>query len=128
MPTRYFGASGLFYWKNSPNWLVTLESLCWSIQLSVTIPPEDLELQAADHGWSGTLDLVFSQCDKAGHELANDGKELKIELSQQRYEAFLKEGLTLRRNLTLEAAASEIRFVLYDRVSGRVGSLRFPAR
>ena len=52
---------------------------------------------------------------------------MRVNPDQRRYETLLKEGLLLRRQIQLRPGAAKVRVVVFDRGSGRLGSLEFPA-
>jgi hypothetical protein len=60
-------------------------------------------------------------------DLATVGDPVRVNPDQRRYETLLKEGLLLRRQIQLRPGAAKVRVVVFDRGSGRLGSLEFPA-
>ncbi len=99
-----------------------------ALKVRLTIAPGDLQLSESGDVWRATLDLAFSIRDKAGRDLDHDGTQLNLEFSKKGYETVRKDGVSLSREIKLKAEAAEVRLVLFDRISGRVGSLSFPVR
>jgi hypothetical protein len=88
--------------------------------LTVTLNP-------VENGWLGTLDLVIAQHFADGRDVATVGDPVRVNPDKQRYETLLKEGLLLRRQIQLRPGVSKVRVVVFDRGSGRIGSLEFNA-
>ncbi len=99
-----------------------------SLRMTIAIPVGDIALEELEGGWLGTLDLVVGQRSPDGRDLATLGEEVKVNPNRQRYETLRKEGLLLRREIELRPGASKVRIVVFDRGSGRLGSLEIPAR
>jgi hypothetical protein len=84
-------------------------------------------LNPVENGWLGTLDLVIAQHSADGRDVATVGDPVRVNPDKQRYETLLKEGLLLRRQIQLRPGVSKVRVVVFDRGSGRIGSLEFNA-
>ena len=55
------------------------------------------------------------------------GDPVRVNPDQRRYDTMLKEGLLLHRQIQLRPGAAKVRVVVFDRGSGRLGSLEFTA-
>jgi VWFA-related protein len=97
------------------------------LRMTIAIPGRDLSLEPQGGGWLGTLDLVVAQRAADGRDLMTVGEAVQVNPNRQRYETLLRDGLLLRREIRLAPGASRLRVVVYDRGSGRLGSLDFPA-
>ena len=53
---------------------------------------------------------------------------LGLSLDQMRYDMIFREGFSITKTLDLAAAAVEVRVVVFDRGSGKVGSLIVPVK
>ena len=98
-----------------------------ALRMTVAIPIGDIMLQEQENGWLGTLDLVVGQHSADGRDVATLSDAVKVNPNRQRYETLRKEGLLIRREIALRDEASVVRIVVFDRGSGRVGSLEIPA-
>ena len=98
------------------------------LRLTIAIPARELSLEPQGGGWLGTFDLVLAQRAADGRDLMTVGEAVQVNPNRQRFETLLREGLLLRREIRLAPGAARVRVVVYDRGSGRLGSLDFPAR
>jgi hypothetical protein len=78
------------------------------LQMTITIPPESV---------TGTFDLIFAQRSADGNQLAMVGEVVKA-----------RDAGPLRRQIQISPGATRIRAIVYDRESGRAGSVDLPAR
>jgi hypothetical protein len=99
-----------------------------ALRLKLSIAPRDLQMGQSGSVWQATLDVAYSMRDRTGCELANDGTQVNLEFTGHAYQIALKDGISLSREVKLLPGAAEVRLVLFDRVSGRLGSLSFPVR
>jgi VWFA-related protein len=99
-----------------------------SLRIGVAIEPRDLALEQKDGKWSAALDLVFSQRSPEGRELAVSTTPLGLSLDRARYDTVLSEGLSITKTVELNSAAAEIRVLVRDRATGRMGSLVLPLK
>jgi VWFA-related protein len=74
---------------------------------------------------TGLIDIVFVQQTADGGELERIEQKLPLSLSPAQYEA-LSQGFELDRSITPLPKAVQIRVVVFDRNSGRIGSLTVP--
>ena len=52
---------------------------------------------------------------------------LALNLDRAKYETVMKQGLTVTKTIELAKDAAELRVVVLDRYSGKIGSLNVPA-
>lgn len=97
-------------------------------QITLSIDLNDLALQPQNNHWAGTFDLVVSQRAQDGRDLGTTAEAARMNLEQSSYEAFKTDGLTFHKLLELVEGASQIRLVVVDRASGRLGSLSLPVK
>ncbi len=86
-----------------------------SMRITIASPLSDLTL--AEQG-GGTLDLIVGQRSADGRDVATLGDAVKV---------LRKEGLLLRREIVLRPDATVVRVIVFDRGSGRLGSIEIPA-
>jgi len=99
-----------------------------ALRLQVAIEPRDLSFEKKGETWTGSLDLVFAQCSSDGRSLALTTTPLGLSLDRTRYDTVFREGLSITKTLDAEAAAVEVRVVVFDRASGKTGSLVVPLK
>ena len=98
-----------------------------ALRLTIAIPSKDLDLRPSEVGAIATLDVIVAQRASDGRDLATFGDLVRINSDRQRGETLLREGLLIRREVPLQAGVSRVRVVVFDRGSGRIGSLEFAA-
>ncbi|HLK65681.1 MAG TPA: VWA domain-containing protein [Bryobacteraceae bacterium] len=97
-----------------------------TIRMQVALEPRDLLLEKKGDRWTGALDLVFAQRAADGSDLGLTTTPLGLSLDQQRYELIFRDGLSITKMLDVAPHAVELRVVVFDRGSGKVGSLTVP--
>jgi VWFA-related protein len=95
-------------------------------KVSLTIDTRNISLQTADAHWLGALDLLFVQRASDSTELSVIKAELPIRWDQPSYESHAQDGIRVNRLLDLLPAATQLRIVVRDRRSGKLGSLNIP--
>jgi VWFA-related protein len=97
-----------------------------ALQLAISAPASDLALSPVDERRFGTVDLVVAQRTSDGTIAMAFNEAVQVAKGRSRAEDYLPEGLFLRRVIQLTPGATRVRVVMYDRNTGRVGSLEFP--
>jgi VWFA-related protein len=97
-----------------------------TIRLAISAPASDLSLQPMADGRLGVLDLVVAQRANDGSVATAYSEEVQVRPGRGRADDYLPEGLFLRREIKLAKGATRLRIVMYDRNTGRLGSLEFP--
>jgi len=64
----------------------------------------------------------------AGGDIGLSATPLGLSLDQMRYDMIFREGFSITKTLDLAAAAVEVRVVVFDRASGKIGSLIVPVK
>lgn len=95
------------------------------LRLTIAIPAGDLDLRPPENGVVATLDVIVAQHASDGRDLATFGDVVRVQPGQQRGETLLREGLLVRREVPVQAGVATVRVVVFDRGSGRLGSLAF---
>jgi hypothetical protein len=91
--------------------------------VGVAIEPHDITVEQKDGKWSGALDLVFSQRAADGRDLGTSTTPLGLGMDQKRYDQLLQKGLSITKNLDLAADTVEVRILVSDRASGKIGTV-----
>jgi VWFA-related protein len=99
-----------------------------SLEFTVAVAPEDIGLVQKDGRWTGVLDIVFAQRGVDGRDLGTTTKSVGISFDQPHYQTLLKEGFTITKTVEPAADVAQVRVILYDRTSAKLGSLLVPIR
>jgi VWFA-related protein len=99
-----------------------------TLRLMFSISPADITLQHKDNQWTGAVDVIYVQRSADGRSLETVSETIQMNLESARYEAMLKQGLIVTKVLDRAAEATEVRIVLVDHISGKLGSLAMPVR
>jgi hypothetical protein len=97
-----------------------------SLRLTLAVDAASLTFQPKDGKWSGALDYLVAQRAGDGHFVNRVLKALAWNADQEQYRRMLAEGVTISITIRPAADAAQVRVVLLDRTSGRVGSVIVP--
>ncbi len=96
------------------------------LSFAVILNPADLALELSNKHRTATLDVVVSQRATDGRELVNATFTLRPNLDETQFRDSLEEGLGFERSVAPVSGAVEVKIVVYDRGSGRTGSVIVP--
>jgi VWFA-related protein len=85
-----------------------------------------LTLEQKDSHWVGGVDVLMIQQDKTGKIIDSSLQTLNLDLDKTNYEAVLKTGMPLGKYLRPKQGLLNVRAIVLDRASGKVGSLIVP--
>jgi hypothetical protein len=74
------------------------------------------------------VDVVFAQQAADGHIVKGEQKSIAYDLTPEKYQDGLKNGLALPEKLWVERDASRVHVVVRDTATGAVGSVSVPIR
>jgi len=94
-------------------------------QLAIRVAGSDLAFDRDGDHWNGELDVVFARQAADGHRLETSEKLVHLKPTASEYEALVKQGISFTVPFPPPGAA-QVRVVVLDRNSGRVGSLAIP--
>jgi VWFA-related protein len=94
-----------------------------SLRTTVIISASDLQLQHQGDQWTGDLEVILTARSADGKDRGTVHQPVALKLPQAQYEAVLQQGIALNNTLQPTGDVAEIRAVVADRLSGRVGSL-----
>jgi VWFA-related protein len=97
-----------------------------TLAMSVTVEPEDLTIELNDGRETGTLGTVFVQIDDKGTVLGATDDAFEFKLAPEQYQQAMKYGLSYKGNVNVKAGATELRVVVRDGASGKVGAATVP--
>lgn len=98
-----------------------------AIELQITIDLGSVSLSMQDGRWSGALDLITQCVDVQGRQAIPPTLDrMTLNLAPETREQALREGLATSKTIGLTGHCSQLRLVVYDRLSGKAGSLHVP--
>lgn len=98
-----------------------------AIELLITIDLGSVSLSMQDGRWSGALDLITQCVDVQGRQAIPPTLDrMTLNLAPETREQALREGLATSKTIGLTGHCSQLRLVVYDRLSGKAGSLHVP--
>jgi hypothetical protein len=98
-----------------------------SLKFTVAVYANELGIESKDGKYTGGVEIVFTQHSAAGVELNTARQALGIDVDRERYEKLMK-GFTITKTLEPKPGLAEVRVVLVDRGSGKIGSLTVPIK
>jgi VWFA-related protein len=99
-----------------------------SLRITLGVTPADIQLDQKDGKWSGVLDYVIAQRAADGHFLSQSPKAFTLNLNQDQYQAMMTAGFNVTNTVERLGGAVEIRVVLLDQTSGKIGSVIIPLK
>lgn len=97
-----------------------------AIDFSVHLDPEGLTLHQGSNGWTGGFDTIFVQLDGKGAILTAADDPIRFVLAADQYRRVTRYGGSYHHTLHLRPNASQLRIVVRDMPSGRIGSVGIP--
>lgn len=97
-----------------------------TLKLNIQVDPRDVQFDQEGAEWMGTLDLYFLEKAPDGKPLKDDFRTLNMKLSEERRQIILQQDLAIVRNLEVTAGAAQIRVMVRDNRSGKMGSVTVP--
>jgi VWFA-related protein len=98
-----------------------------SLKFTVAVQTPELALEGKDGKFTGGVEIIFTQRSAAGVELGVARQALGIDVDRERYEKLMK-GFTITKTIDPKPGLAEVRIVLVDRASGKIGSLTVPVK
>ncbi|HVJ28110.1 MAG TPA: VWA domain-containing protein [Vicinamibacterales bacterium] len=98
------------------------------VDLAIRVELEALTLERDGPGWRGLADLLIARVDRTGKGEVSDAGPITIGLAEDERKRATADGVRIHRRLTLDPGVHELRIVVRDPATGRVGSLVIPKR
>lgn len=98
-----------------------------ALRIPITVDSADLVLAENNGRRSGILDLVLVQRSADGAEMDRLSRSVELNVERPRYDEFLKQGFRGTFTMDPKPGLAEIKVVVLDRTSKRVGSLTMAA-
>lgn len=99
-----------------------------SVEFTITMAAGDLALDQQQASWKAVVDVVVAQRAADGRTVRSTTLVLRPSLDENQYAAAIRRGLGFVRTIELATDAVEARIVVFDRGSGRIGSVLVPLR
>jgi VWFA-related protein len=99
-----------------------------AIVVTVAIDPKDLSFEIVDGKRLAVVDVAFSPRAVDGLDLGTATQTLRLNLEPARYAAVLEKGLTVNKTFPPDAKRAQVRIAVFDRGSGKLGSVVVPGR
>jgi hypothetical protein len=93
------------------------------VAVTVTIAGGDVTLQPGEGDWSGALALVYEQRSADGKDMGRISETLDLKYDEEHRAKLPADGIAYKKLVRPAPDAAQIRVVVYDRGSGRVGSV-----
>ena len=107
---------------------VELEHDGGALRLPISVDPDGIALRDGGNRWTGELDFLIIQRSAEGATLDTLSRSVSMNQDAAKHEIFLKQGLHATVTLDPKPGLSEIKIVVLDRNSIRVGSLSVPIK
>lgn len=99
-----------------------------TMRAAVVISAGDLELAQNGDQYTGELEVMFRAQAADGHDLGSFRQALALKLTQAQYDGVVKQGLSFNTTFDTTGDVVEVRAVVCDHPSGRLGSLIMPVK
>jgi VWFA-related protein len=100
-----------------------------AVQMSVGFELSDVALEHQNDRWKGAADLVIVEQAKDGHALTLVSETFNFDMTEEAYRARLRNGVSLAKEIPMLPGLYQLRVLVADRRTGRIGSLRvFPPK
>jgi VWFA-related protein len=96
------------------------------LSMSVVLDPEDLSVELKDGRWTGALDTMLVQLDDKSTVLSATDDAFQFHLTPDKYQQMTRNGLSYKEDIAVQTGASELRVVVRDASSGKVGAASIP--
>ncbi len=97
-----------------------------TLKTELQISSRDVTLDPEGDRWVGAVDVLFLQLAPDGSSVGGETKTVNMRLTRETYEAVVKDGVKLTRNLPVAPGAANLRVVVRDASSGAIGSVSIP--
>ncbi|MGH9736924.1 MAG: VWA domain-containing protein [Candidatus Acidiferrales bacterium] len=97
-----------------------------TVQIAGSIGLKNLQIADENGARTGTVDLYLIEQDPAGNVLRQTSTHLRLKLTEQQYQDYLKSGVVFRQQLQLKKETAVLRIVVQDPATSEVGSVIIP--
>lgn len=96
------------------------------LRVAVSIDFSDARFEKKDDRWIGKLELFLFQVGADGARLDSTSAVIPLNLTDKSFQRAAREGMLVKKTLKPAPGAQEVRVLVLDRGSGKIGSLRMP--
>lgn len=96
------------------------------LSISLVLNSSDLSVESRDGKWNGGLDTMLVQLDVKGVVLGATDDAIEFHLTPEKYKQMAEYGLSYKEDSAIMPGASEVRVVVRDASSGKVGAVKVP--
>jgi len=96
------------------------------VRLNLKVPPRDVDFEKGENLWTGVLALIYDQRAANDRDLGRISETLNIQYDDEHFQALPQDGIAYAKLVRPSPEAAKIRVLVYDRRSGRLGSLTVP--
>jgi VWFA-related protein len=97
-----------------------------AMKFVLTVDPADVRFTEQEGRHAAELQLVTVQKAEDRHTIFGDSHDLSLRLKEDSYQDVLAKGLRVSAGVVLDPAATDLRFVVLDAGTGRLGSVDVP--
>ncbi len=97
-----------------------------SLRVAVSIDMSDVRLEKKDEKWVGKLELFLFQTGPDGASLDTSTAAIPLNFTEEQYRNAAREGIVVSKTLKAIDGVRQVRVLLLDRSTGKIGSLRMP--
>jgi VWFA-related protein len=133
-PTECEAAIAMALWSPLPSAGITLLARAERfdraepnvVQVAAVADAHQVRLSSTAGRWTGRLEVVFAQLDSEGRILESKRDAVNLNLDAPTHEEIMKSGILLARALKPVEGGTQIRVIVYDHLTGALGSLIIP--
>lgn len=96
------------------------------LSISLVLNSGDLMVESKDGKWTGGLDTMLVQLNAKGVVLGATDDAIQFHLTPEKYKQMAEYGLSYKEESAIMPDASEVRVVVRDASSGKVGAVKVP--
>jgi hypothetical protein len=96
------------------------------LNLLVTVDLHGVVLERKDDLWVGKIEIVMAEPTNSGEVGTGDDKTAELRLKPENYERVMKRGLQFKSTFKISGNGHQMRLIIYDYISGSIGSLTIP--
>lgn len=97
-----------------------------TVQIAGSVGLKNIEMGEQNGVRTGIVNLYFIAQDAAGNVLGQGSTHLRLKLTEQQYQDYLKSGIMFRDQLELKEQTAVVRVVVQDPATSEIGSVIIP--
>lgn len=98
-----------------------------TLKMDLSFDTGQLEFRQDNDGmWNAVVDSAFVELDESGKILASTLRPFQLRIDTATYQRLLKQGLTYTHEMLMVPGAAQIRVIVRDGATGKIGSVDLP--